>query len=92
MKLDSLFEKQAAGSSVAVYARRLSRIWKQLQRSHVPVAIGCSCGAGFNHVKMQDLEQDVLDYLFDKYSRAGVPSLVRALHSFADISRVFRGA
>src|SRR5436309_1401271 len=54
--------------------------------------LGCSCGVSFDHLEMRHLEQDVLDYYLDKYSRAGATSLVRLLHSCAGSEQSAEGS
>jgi hypothetical protein len=45
--------------------------WSRLAQGHIATGGGCSCGGGFGHLRMQDFEQDILDYLHGKYAAAG---------------------
>ena len=47
--------------------------WTRLAQGHVSFGTGCSCGAGFGGARVQDFEQDVLDYLHGKCG-AGSPA------------------
>lgn len=62
--------RESPGSSAlpaALAAMQLLGKWTRLARGHVSFAMGCSCGAGFGGARVQDFEQDVLDYLHGKY-------------------------
>ena len=45
--------------SLTVMAAR----WADLQRRHVPLAFGCSCGATGMHVDPRQLEMDIVEHL-----------------------------
>jgi len=70
MKLDIIFDQQRAQKAdVATDAAALLATWRRLERSHLPVSFGCSCGT-LGHVRVQDFELDVLDYLREKHAHA----------------------
>jgi hypothetical protein len=54
----------------AVEAVRLLGKWTRLSQGHVSLSAGCSCGLGFAAVKVQDYEQDILDFLSGKHGAA----------------------
>ncbi|MDB5406928.1 MAG: hypothetical protein JWL84_1840, partial [Rhodospirillales bacterium] len=55
--------------------------WSHLAQGHIATGGGCSCGGGFGHLRMQDFEQDILDYLHGKY--AGAEDVLRLLRDKA---------
>ena len=57
--------------------------WSQLAQGHISTGGGCSCGGGFGHLRMQDFEQDILDYLHGKYAGAGAGEMLRLLQDKA---------
>jgi hypothetical protein len=61
---------------IAVHALFLLGRWTRLAQGHLALASGCSCGVGFGAVRVQDFEQDILDYLHAKH---GAESRVDAL-------------
>lgn len=54
----------------ALAAMQLLGRWTRLAQGHVSFGMGCSCGAGFGGARVQDFEQDVLDYLHGKFGAA----------------------
>ncbi len=48
--------------------RRILKEWRLLTHAHVPIHGGCSCGGGAGHIHIADFEQDILDYLQNKYA------------------------
>src|SRR5471030_1359767 len=55
--------------------------WSQLAQGHIATGGGCSCGGGFGHLRMQDFEQDILDYLYGKH--AGCAEILRLMRDEA---------
>lgn len=57
--------------------------WTRLAQGHVLVGGGCSCGLGVASVRLEEFEQQILDYLKGKYPAAGkassVPELLRGV-------------
>jgi hypothetical protein len=60
--------------SAALEATRLLGKWTKLAQGHVMFGAGCSCGVGVGagSVKLQDFEQQILDYLHAKHGAAAV--------------------
>src|SRR6195256_1601610 len=77
------FRRITVEPTAATEARRLLSKWTQLARNHLPVAFGCSCGLSFNHLRLQDFERDILDYVFDKYTRTQTEIVLDMLRYFA---------
>ena len=80
--------------------------WSSLSRGHVVIGgSGCSCGIGGANVRVEEFEQQILDYLRTKYPMAetgSVTSLLREIaagaaradaaqlvHLLADLNRTF---
>jgi hypothetical protein len=59
-----------ASPKVAVAAMRLLGSWRRIAQGHVALATGCSCGVGVSNLRVQDFEQDILDFLCDKHGEA----------------------
>jgi hypothetical protein len=57
--------------SAAFEATRLLGRWTKLAQGHVTFGSGCSCGVGVG-VRLQDFEQQILDYLHAKHGAAAV--------------------
>jgi len=60
---------RANKASAAIEATRLLGKWTKLAQGHVMFASGCSCGVG-GGVRLQDFEQQILDYLHAKHGAA----------------------
>jgi hypothetical protein len=58
--------------SAAIEATRLLGKWTKLAQGHVIFGAGCSCGVGTGSVRLQDFEQQILDYLHAKHGAAAV--------------------
>ena len=63
--------KPAGTLSTALEATRLLGKWTKLAQGHVMFGSGCSCGVGVG-VRLQDFEQQILDYLHTKHGAAAV--------------------
>jgi hypothetical protein len=59
-----------ASPKVAVAAMRLLGSWRRIAQGHVALATGCSCGVGVSNLRVQDFEQDILDFLCGKHGEA----------------------
>lgn len=69
-RLDALFDRQAARDpNVAAEAAMLLATWRRVESKHLPISFGCSCGM-LGHVRAQDFEEDVLNYLAEKHAHA----------------------
>jgi len=47
----------------AKQAQELLGLWSSLGRQHMSMGAGCSCGIGGITLRVQDSEQDIVDYL-----------------------------
>jgi hypothetical protein len=63
--------KPAGTLSTALEATRLLGKWTKLAQGHVMFGTGCSCGVGVG-VRLQDFEQQILDYLNARHGAAAV--------------------
>ncbi len=69
-----------AAPSIAIESLRLLGKWTLLSQRHVSADMGCACCTGFgSSMRVQDFEQQILDYLHDKYSAAGNAHVVALL-------------
>lgn len=51
-------------------AQRLLETWLRLERSHIPLGGGCSCGAAAGGgLSLREVERDILDYLSARHAR-----------------------
>ncbi len=57
--------------SAAFEATRLLGKWTKVAQGHVMFGSGCSCGVGVG-VRLQDFEQQILDYLHARHGAAAV--------------------
>lgn len=54
--------------------------WTRLSQGHVMIGgTGCSCGVGGANVRIDDFEQQILDYLGRKYAVAAKTDSIAAL-------------
>jgi hypothetical protein len=53
-----------------VAALRLLGKWNRIARGHVALSAGCSCGVGISNLRVQDFEQDILDFLRGRHGEA----------------------
>jgi hypothetical protein len=70
------------GISAAVEATRLLGKWSRLAQGHVMFGAGCSCGLGFENLRLADFEPQILDYLKSRHGIgdfAGIPDLLRSI-------------
>ena len=67
---------QGAMSSLAV---KLLGSWNRIAHGHVALSAGCSCGVGVSNLRVQDFEQDILDFLKTRHALAQGPSSIAEL-------------
>ena len=60
-------KKAAVPPSPAVLALRLLGAWNRIAQGHVALSAGCSCGVGTSNVRVQDFEEQILEYLQGKH-------------------------
>lgn len=83
--------QNGAAPPPATEANRLRAVWERLTVSHL-LAGGCSCAAGGGDpVTGRMIEQDLLDYLDDRYRAAGEVEASRLLVDGAGFVRRERG-
>lgn len=70
----------SASAKVAVQAMRLLGSWRRIAQGHVALSTGCSCGVGVSNLRVQDFEQDILDFLCHRhgetYRKASIADLL----------------
>lgn len=66
-------------ASISVRAMQLLGNWNRIAHGHVALTAGCSCGVGVSNLRVQDFEQDILDFLRSKHAAA------QAAGSIADL-------
>lgn len=75
----------SASPKVAVAAMRLLGSWRRIAQGHVALSTGCSCGVGVSNLRVQDFEQDILDFLRSRHGDACSQKTITDLLS--DIAR-----
>lgn len=54
--------------AISIRAIQLLGAWHRVAQGHLPLnGFACSCSLGIGGITVQDFEQDVLDYLFEKH-------------------------
>lgn len=53
----------AVSPEPSVLAVQLLGSWNRLANGHVALSAGCSCGVADSQLRVQDFEQDILDFL-----------------------------
>jgi hypothetical protein len=56
-------KKAPAPPSPTVLALRLLGAWNRIAQGHVALSAGCSCGVASGNVRVQDFEEQILEYL-----------------------------
>ena len=51
----------------AVLAVQLLGHWNRIAGGHVALASGCSCGVAVTNLRVQDFEEQILEYLRDRH-------------------------
>jgi hypothetical protein len=74
--------KKASAPDPRVRAATLLGRWTRLAQGHLPLGAGCSCGAAAS-VPVANFEQDLLDYLGQRFPAASQAASVRDLLSGA---------
>jgi hypothetical protein len=71
--------KRKPARDARIEALQLLGQWTSLGRAHVLIGGGCSCGIAGASVRVEDFEQQILDYLRGKYAQAAQWQSVGAL-------------
>ena len=69
----------AAGVDPSVLALQLLGNWNRLANGHVALSAGCSCGVADSPLRVQDFEQDILDFLRGRHPVALRADSIQAL-------------
>jgi hypothetical protein len=56
-------KKAALAPSPTVLALRLLGAWNRIAQGHVALSAGCSCGVASSNVRVQDFEEQILEFL-----------------------------
>lgn len=75
--------KSGAAQNAALEATQLLGKWAKLAQGHVVFGAGCSCGVGPGNLRLQDFEQQILDYLDAKCRAAGDAAVTELLRERA---------
>ena len=57
--------------------------WTNLGQAHVLLGGSCSCGLGAGSLRLEEFEQQILDFLHDKYRAAGKEAVTELLRERA---------
>ena len=50
-----------------VEALRLLGAWRRISQGHVAMSLGCSCGVAASNLRVEDFEEQILEYLHGKH-------------------------
>ena len=76
--------KRRPARDARIEALQLLGKWTSLGQAHVLMGAGCSCGIAGASMRVEDFEQQILDYLRGKYPQARKSDRIAALlHSIA---------
>lgn len=73
---------KGAQHSGRVTALRLLGTWNRISRGHVALATGCSCGVGSTDLRVQDFEEQILEFLQGRH-RITAPTIADLLTGIA---------
>lgn len=48
-------------------ALRLLGAWRRIAQGHVAMSLGCSCGVGTSNLRVEDFEEQILEYLHGRH-------------------------
>ena len=57
--------------------------WTSLGQAHVLLGAGCSCGLAAGSLRLEEFEQQILDFLHDKHAAAGNEAVTQLLRERA---------
>jgi hypothetical protein len=79
--------KRAKQRNIRIEAAQLLGKWTSLAQGHVLMGGNCSCGLGAGSLRIEEFEQQILDYLEGKLAASGNAALTRALRELAGYER-----
>ncbi len=65
-----LAQEQGEAALSAIQATQLLGSWNRIAGAHVALSAGCSCGVGISNLRVQDFEQDILEFLRGRHAMA----------------------
>jgi hypothetical protein len=84
--------KGAKARNIRIEAARLLGKWTSLARGHVLMGGNCSCGLGAGSLRIDEFEQQILDYLERKLAASGDAGVTQALRDRAGYERGTSGS
>ena len=75
--------KRAAPRDPRIEAMQLLGKWASLAQGHVLIGGSCSCGVGGGNLRVEEFEQQILDFLGAKYSAGGNGAVARLMRERA---------
>lgn len=84
--------KGAKARNVRVEAAQLLGKWTSLAQGHVLMGGNCSCGLGAGSLRIEEFEQQILDYLESKHAASGNAVIRQALYERAGYERGTSGS
>ena len=82
--------KRAKARNVRFEAAQLLGKWTRLARGHVVMGGNCSCGLGGASVRVEEFEQQILDYLDSAFGRGGDATIGRTIREAGNVSALLR--
>ena len=73
---------KGAQYSGRVTALRLLGTWNRISRGHIALAAGCSCGVGATDLRVQDFEEQILEFLQGRH-QVTAPTIADLLSGIA---------
>jgi hypothetical protein len=73
-----------------IEALQLLGQWTTLGQSHVLLGGGCSCGIAAGSLAVGDFEQQIVDFLRNKYASAGNDAAARVVRESASLGALLR--
>ena len=79
--------KRAKRRNARIEAAQLLGKWTSLAQGHVLMGGNCSCGVGAGSLRIEEFEQQILDYLEGKLAASGNAAVTQALRERAGYER-----
>jgi hypothetical protein len=84
--------KRGKARNIRIEAAQLLGKWTSLAQGHVLMGGNCSCGLGAGSLRIEEFEQQILDYLDGKVTASGDAAVTQALRERAGYERGKRGS